>query len=187
MERWLVISFLIIAASSCSLDFFDHDAWQLRTNPKGKHSAKIKVKQVTNSKHYYRVVFDETARYDLGNANQMDLNKLFGVSGSFAHHHSESARIAWRWNVQKEKIEIFSYLYLDGTRVSEPLGEVAANEPFVCGIELTSTGYRLFFNQQEREYKASGGAVQFRYMLHPYFGGDETAPHDIHIRMKRFF
>lgn len=108
-------------------------------------------------------MFDETAIYNLNNNDQFDWNKLLGFSRGF--HQNNSIRIAWRWNTVKQVVELTKYEYVNGKRIMhEPLWEVKINEIAT-----------IVFNISDRKF------CKWGYLLYPYFGGNQKAPHDINI------
>ena len=46
--------------------------------------------------------------------DHLDVNKLFGMSYGF--HHKNSARFGWRWDLEKNLVEILGYTYVNGVR-----------------------------------------------------------------------
>ncbi len=112
--------------------------------------------------------FDETAIYQTQSPNnQNDWNKLFGFSRGF--HHNNSVRLVWRWNPNIKRIEITDYYYTNGVRFYNkiPLLSINPGEERTLSISI-----------------ANRNAFKLGYILFPYFGGQETAPHDIKIMIK---
>ena len=131
----------------------------------------------------YDVTFTESCKYQLGSPDQLDINKLFGYSNCI-DPHIESTRVGWRWN--GEKIAIFAYLYRDGARSDYHIKDIE------CGVEYTIQLERIEGHDIFKILRA--GAVVavevferkpslFAWSLWPYFGGNQTAPHDIHIQL----
>lgn len=136
----------------------------------------------------FRAKFDKSCLYDLKNINNLDINKLFGFSTTF-FHHNQSARIGWRRH-DNESIEIVTYSYNDHKRVPETLlGIVKPDELFTCTIEDTESEYVYTFHSRHTFTRISDkkqpDKVLFKYLLFPYFGGDQEAPHDMVIYLKR--
>lgn len=131
-----------------------------------------------------RAKFDKSCLYDLKNVNNYDINKLFGFSTTF-FHHNQSARIGWRRH-DDTSIEVVSYTYRDHNRVPETLlGIVKPDQVFTSTIAETEKEYIYTFHSEDvftriTDHKKSD-KVLFKYMLFPYFGGDQTAPHDMLI------
>jgi hypothetical protein len=137
----------------------------------------------------HTLYFNENVIYELNNGDQMDINKLFGIS--FGFHHKNSARFGWRWNTEKNKIEILAYIYVDGKRINEWDEDtlIAELEPYeVCEMKIKKENNYYIFNiysdSTKKNYikKLKCGKGKFwGYYLFPYFGGNQVAPHDIEI------
>lgn len=142
-----------------------------------------KNKTTRMSRSYY---FTDTCLYDLGNADQLDTNKLFGFS--IGKHHNNSFRFGWRPNKTKDKIEILSYEYRDGERVIDLIREIDINKWIHFEIEYLNEYVKYIITANE-EHKATIGTNKFSlkkkfglgYKLGFYFGGNQTAPHKIKV------
>jgi hypothetical protein len=130
------------------------------------------------------VKFDSSAIYTTQqSSNQGDINKLYGFSDNNSQHHLFSARFGWRW--KNNALELFGYIYNDGTMSFTSLGTVAIGSEHQCSISVNEQNYVFTLNgvsttmpRSSKTIKASG------YKLFPYFGGDESAPHEIKIWIK---
>lgn len=115
--------------------------------------------------------------------NQHDINKLMGFSDCNALHHDNSARFGWRW--LDGNLEIHAYVYNNGERHSEYIGRVELNISY--RYELAIHGDYYVFNLEGAEpvfmERTSNCNKGFYYMLFPYFGGNETAPHEMLIKI----
>jgi hypothetical protein len=134
----------------------------------------------------FMVKFDSSAIYQASNAsNQYDVNKLFGFSDNNAEHQQYSARFGWNWT--KEGLSMYAYTYNNTVRDIKRIGVVPIGSENACSIKVISDAYIFTLNgnsitmpRESTTLKALG------YKLYPYFGGDELAPHDIHILIKEF-
>ncbi len=151
---------------------------------KSKHSAEQSVyTPVEYDELKFRVKFDSSAIYStIDPANQYDINKLYGFADNEEHHHKFSARIGWRWS--DNALRLFSYIYNKGDVSYEELCAISIGKEYSCSIKITSNLYIFSVDgvtstmpRLSTTSKAKG------YKLFPYFGGDETAPHDITIRI----
>jgi hypothetical protein len=156
-----------------------------RTNrPKlGLHWKKNKI--------VYEVVFNFDCRYETEDKkNQLDINKLFGLS--FGLHHKNSARFGWRDNGEG-KIDILAYVYRNGKRVTESEGiyieTVEVGRTYTMDITVTNDVYMFTIIKGSKLVGATivdhGDLLPIGYYLNPYFGGDEKAPHDMVIELCR--
>lgn len=135
------------------------------------------------------VNFNPNCKYDLDSHDQMDINKLFGLS--FGWHHRNSARFGWRWDLQDNFIEILAYVYIDGTRVNEfsadiHIGYVKPGEWNKYSLELQNGYYNFAVYNSKRKTTVSkrieaGHTRKWGYRLYPYFGGNQRAPHTMNI------
>ncbi|HEX2608353.1 MAG TPA: hypothetical protein VHK91_13280 [Flavisolibacter sp.] len=131
----------------------------------------------------FTVLFDSSAIYQTAAAeNQYDINKLFGFSDNRSDHHQFSARIGWRWSDQA--LRLFAYVYNEGLMTSKEITTISIGQPAVCSIAVKDLEYQFEVNgvkvsmpRKATTSKAVG------YQLYPYFGGNETAPHEIRIKI----
>ena len=151
----------------------------------------------------YEVEFTESCRYRFGTDDDADVNKLFGIAfitwGSFwfviknllkgkvvALHHYNSIRWGWRYDALTGRIEILEYCYVNGERVIKIpdlylLKYNGFNDTNILKIgKCFRNGWTLNSGTSYPMPK-----TWLCYELHPYFGGNNPAPHDIEIKMKR--
>ncbi|MEO6675413.1 MAG: hypothetical protein ABIN93_18445 [Ginsengibacter sp.] len=130
------------------------------------------------------VKFDSSAIYKTKNStNQYDINKLYGFSDNDTLHQIYSARFGWRWS--DKALRIFAYIYNSGIRSSKELGTIQIGTENNCSIKVTGGHYIFSFNNiTDTLLRTSTINTARGYKLYPYFGGDETAPHDINILIK---
>ena len=125
--------------------------------------------------------FDSSAIYSTKDpGRQNDINKLFGFSDNNAMHHQFSARFGWRWS--NNALWLFGYTYNNGVNEFKELGTVALGKENSFGIKVTSTAYLFLLNNTIDSLPRKSTTVKAEgYKLYPYFGGFESAPHDISI------
>lgn len=146
----------------------------------GIHSNGVTVKKT--------VRFLPNCHYNLGNENQFDINKLYGFSvGLLQSNQFNSARFGWRWSIKKQKIELLAYVYINGVRINEwdidtLICNVELNAIIKTQISIEGPHYRFEVIGTEGGVKhitRSGSGAG--YNQYPYFGGNEVAPHTMHI------
>lgn len=141
----------------------------------------------------YMATFKSGARYDLVDVDQLDINKLFGIS--YGMHHNNSARFGWRWNLEREMIEILAYVYVDGVRVTQDQADlhvcfVFPGIPYNYEIALAGDYYmftinsKTFSDTKVVKIKHNGNLTWWGYKLFPYFGGNEGAPETVCITLE---
>ena len=170
---------ILILFSSCGK--IDLDSHTTYTIEKGRHSSGNRFDLLTTKDLEFTVEFDESAIYkNIIKDNQRDINKLYGFSECNQKHQDNSARFGWRW--YKGSLEIHAYVYNNGIRFSKFVENINLNTQHDLKIIVNKYSYTFTVNNasvnMNRTNKCSTGAY---YMLYPYFGGDEVAPHDINI------
>lgn len=140
--------------------------------------------QVQISQSSFKVKFDSSAIYKtVAAANQKDVNKLFGFSDNNAQHHEYSARFGWRWS--DNALRLFAYTYNNSVLSVKELGTVDIGKENDCSIQVSGENYIFTLNgRTETMSRLSTTPTAVGYKLYPYFGGDETAPHNIAIWIK---
>lgn len=153
--------------------------------PEGKNYSGYAVQALQSKELRFTAIFDESAIYQAKDpVNQFDIHKLMGFADCNDHHHANSARFGWRW--MEDKLEIHTYVYNNGERYSEYVGDVNLNEPNEYSILMTDDQYIFTLNnsQEVRMNRTNECTNGVYFMLFPYYGGDERAPHDINIQIK---
>jgi len=140
----------------------------------------VKLQQLT-----FRVKFDSSAIYKTRKSeNQDDINKLFGFSDNKATHQQFSARFGWRWS--NKALRLFAYNYNNGNRSFKELATIEIGRLYTCSITVDDSVYIFEVNGVETKMpRESATPMAEGYQLYPYFGGDETAPHDIFIWIEK--
>ncbi|HEY0752055.1 MAG TPA: hypothetical protein VGD26_12925 [Chitinophagaceae bacterium] len=155
------------------------------TIKQGQHIAdKSAYRNIDANELNFLVRFDSTAIYRTQSAeNQYDINKLYGFSDNGADHHQFSARFGWRWS--NDALRLFAYTYNNGEMSSKELTTIPIGAEVKCSIKVAGNSYTFIVNDiTETMQRTSTLPSAKGYQLYPYFGGDETAPHDVHIWIK---
>jgi hypothetical protein len=132
----------------------------------------------------YVVRFDSSAIYQtVDPGNQEDINKLFGFSDNNMDHHQYSARIGWRWS--NSALRLFGYVYNAGVVSSLELATIPIGADVHCSITVAGSQYIFTVGDMVKQLPRQAATPRAKgYRLYPFFGGDETAPHEIRIWMK---
>lgn len=149
----------------------------------------IRIKPRRSYVREFHIMFTDSCMFNLHDEDQWDVNKLFGFS--IGHHQNQSSfRFGWRPILSEKKIEIVAYEYHDGFRIKTmPITKVGLNEWHHYSLsyhqELKQSNYivdrEIIFENNFYLTKSFG----WGYTLGVYFGGNETAPHNIIIYRKR--
>lgn len=131
----------------------------------------------------YIVEFTPSCEYDLGDEDQGDINKLFGI-GYFPHHHKNSVRFGWRWVDNLGFVELIAYWYKNGNRYNRHICYVSISTKVKCELKVEEN-HAAFIVDGIGYVIIPFERKNISYLLHPYFGGNKVAPHDIEIKMER--
>lgn len=157
--------------------------------PKGAHEAVIAggstglMRTMKSDELLFTARFDETARYIVEGADQQDINKLMGFSDANEHHHQYSIRFGWRYDLESDNIEIFTYSYKDGQLTHDYIRDVEIGETHLYSIALSGENYLLSIDSEEPKIVERGMKRKrgIYYLMFPYFGGNVPAPHQINV------
>ena len=133
----------------------------------------------------FRVSFADDAAYTTSApSNQSDWNKLMGLTTD--RIHKNSIRIGWRWNPASSRVELGFYGYLNGRRFMQQLTDVPRGQPIDCELRMSNQGLTARAGGATHTESGSlGVSLPLTWVLHSvYFGGDETAPHDIQVSVQ---
>jgi hypothetical protein len=185
---------------------------KLITIKKGTHMARPHMFGVFHNKRImeYEVTFHDDCRYHLDGGDQGDINKLFGLGFTNAwkvlpiftvaaiglpfilweEHHKFSARFGWTWDIEHERIAIFTYCYNHKIRESQEIQLVPLNTPLRYRLQIQPDWYTFSILNKKDEtlvWRAipSGHKKQVSFPLNPYFGGNQYAPQDIHLTLNK--
>lgn len=165
---------------------------------KGAHFCDQSIpRMVPDGPVYYRVLFDKSCMYDLGDSAKNKLtNKLTGLS-YWTNNHIDNIRLGWSLNARHDSIvmRLYTYSHLVKDKktgaiapVSKILFSVAAGQEFDIGyipnrekdsiivVSNKLSKPRAFFYQFD-------GMPAYGWVQYPYFGGSYPAPHDMKITL----
>ncbi len=140
-------------------------------------------------KHFGRQAyfFADAAYESVIPVNQLDINKLIGFSdcGAVFSNHNNSARFGWNWDPTTQMIKLHAYTYVNSERQWAYIKSIPLKTTVT--LNLSVEGYFYTFQADQVTVKMPrhcDSKWAWGWQLFPYFGGDETAPHDIHIWLK---
>jgi hypothetical protein len=186
MKTIFYVAVLVLSVISCNKETITNpDGFTDYLIPRGEHSTSHSdLSNHKYTKQEFLVKFDSSAIYQTADPeNQYDINKLYGFADNGKHHQQFSARFGWRWN--DGALRLFIYVYNNGERIEEEITTINIGETYRCAISIENDRYVFSVNDQQRSVARTSITPQSEgYLLYPYFGGDEVAPHDIHIFIK---
>jgi hypothetical protein len=151
------------------------------TIPAGLHSSAASAYQfLTASSIRFTARFDSSAIYQtVDSRNQGDINKLYGMADCNSVHQVNSARFGWRWfgNV----LQIWAYNYVNGERQIAFIKNVPLNSTNTYELAFADSAYIFKVDELQITLPRHCAEEAKGYKLYPYFGGDESAPHEITI------
>jgi hypothetical protein len=183
MRNVLAMLCLALALAGCNKK--EADGWSRFRIPEGSHSSSSSLEWTRRDVISFEFEFDSTAVYETADpVNQYDVNKLFGVSDGGLHTRN-SARFGWRW--VDGHLEVMAFTHLNGVFHFEKICDAEIGRVYSGSISL-GKGYSFWCTDGSESHQVSmerwaqaGGS---RYYLWPYFGGDESAPHDITVKIR---
>ncbi len=184
MKKYSILWIVLIIFFSQACEILDVDPERIFLIKKGSHYSTHAIEMLESDVLSFTAEFDESAIYTTRDPiQQFSTNKLMGFSDCNCHHHENSARFGWQW--LDGQLEIWAYTYVYGENIEAFVGVVPINEPKEYYIQITDETYIFKLEgfpavEMERGKKCDIGVY---YMLWPYFGGQETAPHDISIKV----
>lgn len=178
MRKLLLIFLTFIGCSK-----IDEDGFKSFKIKKGKHRSGYRYYADRRDYIEFDVIFDESAIYKSKSpSNQADVNKLYGVSDCGRGHMEYSIRFGWRYF--NDSLQILWFKHTAGEFTFDVIKEINTDQIYTCSLEITEDEYILCVDDVCTVTDRTCMQNYKRYYLYPYFGGDETAPHDIVIRIK---
>lgn len=131
------------------------------------------------------VIFGESCRYNIGQKDQYDWNKLFGWCYGIAGIHRNSLRAVWRYDNVSEMIEVGLYMYVDGIRThSFRTIKLEIGEKYHITLENNCDTITLKVDGFPAiEKSVTYPTTKKTYACGLYFGGNKRAPHTMTISM----
>jgi hypothetical protein len=151
-----------------------HRAWPLRL---GFFANKRSIKKA--------VTFSENCRYTGLGDDQLDMNKLYGLSYTWSPH-GESARFSWRYSEGIQKIVLGAYCYVNGDRINTPLRSVQIGDTVILEIRIEGGRYWFYADGKLLHTVPFTHRKKYAYPLGLFFGGNRKAPHKMTAALKNF-
>ena len=150
----------------------------------GQYSDNEGTVAVNTTEFRFQVYFDSSAIYTVPAADQHDINKLSGFADYASVHLQYSARFGWRWS--ENHLRLFGYVHNNGVIEEKEIGVIDIGKIYTCSIKVKGRSYVFTVEQLNSVAlpRAATTAKAEGYRLYPYFGGNNTAPHEIRIWLK---
>lgn len=154
----------------------------------GSHTSNHKAQTLMTNRIVFEAMFDESAIYtSIDPIQQHSKNKLIGFADCNSTHQVNSARFGWHWI--DDGLHVTAYTYVNGERIEDYIGEVQLNRFHRYELSFDSNNYYFYLDEREAVVTPRNAACKIGvyYILWPYFGGQETAPHDVTIFIKMLY
>ena len=122
------------------------------------------------------------------NQDDYDLNKLAGI-GFGTNHHNNSVRLAWVPDFESQgMIKVYGYTY-DEKKAGQKftmtfIKSVHVQDTITGKIDSRDGGYFITVNDVTIRMDNVNSDPNLCFKLYPYFGGNNTAPHDMVIELE---
>ena len=133
-----------------------------------------------NKKQYnWTVKFNSNCAYNLGDDDQLDWNKLVGVSEHF-NPRRHSIRFGWRYNLTTKLIEIASYKETNYHFEYNTIASVELNKSIKLSIEFCRDSATL---SVDNNTYTTPFTLAYKLLIraNPYFGGNKVAPNKMSL------
>ena len=160
------------------------DNWKTFIIRKGKHRSTRALNYSKDTMFGWNIEFDSSAIYKtVDSLNQYDVNKLIGWSDCGEDHIEASIRFGWRY--VDDSLEIHWFKHENGNFSFAKITNVDLCKPYNYYLKIHNWDYEMQVDGVRVFIPRNCVRQRRRYQLYPYFGGDEVAPHDITIKIKK--
>lgn len=176
----------ITGLRTISLAVITKNMYKTYTIKKGRHYSKpffkFKLRLCRTKKMFYAIFSDECWWDKPRNKDDYDINKLCGFS--FGYHRKNSIRIGWIPDFKKKnEIKIYAYWYN---------GSNKHQSQYLCNVQIgrmvpiklsVFKGKAIFQVDAHYIFRTNFKLKKMwpGYYLYPYFGGNNTSPHEMKI------
>jgi hypothetical protein len=154
--------------------------------PKGDQSATNNPVTAVDVREWrFQVYFDSSAIYTIPGADQYDINKLSGFADNKSLHTAYSARFGWRWS--DSRLRLFGFVHNAGEIQFKEISAIDIGKIYTCKIRVKEEQYIFTIEELTKTIalpRAATTPTAEGYMLYPYFGGNQVAPHEMRIWVK---
>ena len=184
------VLFILLVLIGCKKT--DDDGYRVYTIDRGNHYSDGPIDKLFGNDNKadsweWEVIFESSCIYlesDLLNpSNYLDVNKLIGFSDCDRHHSQYSCRVGWR--ASGDSIELLIYKRDDNNIGFKSLKKVYPDQIVNVTLDFKDTIYTSCIDGIcDTLVRPCPDWSGRKYSLFPFFGGQETAPHKMKIRIK---
>ena len=148
------------------------------------------IKNVGGVTRSVKVKFNRSCMYTISEDSRV--NKLWGFCNGLFGVHKDSWRFGWTYNTNKDKINIWSYIYNFGKLTKKRICVIDFDKEYELTLEVRKfdkTSYLVNFsvdNELMGQYYTSEFELK-NYLLELgfYFGGNNRSPHKMILEFVR--
>lgn len=178
--KLLLYSLLCFSQTGCLKS--DSNGFFIFKIKKGNHRSVNRIQRTSSDELNFSLILTESCKYESKDPqNQYDVNKVFGMSDG-GDHKENSARIGWRY--VGDKIELHAYTHYNGNFDFKKICDIDTEKEYQCQISFLENEYQFIVNGVSVYMPRYKNSDKKKYLLYPYFGGDEVAPHDMILKIK---
>ena len=157
------------------------DEYKTFTIKEGSHRSGARIHRSMDTVFSWSILFDSSAIYTtLDSLNQRDVNKLIGWSDCGTSHIKNSIRFGWRW--LDNTLQILWFKHEHGEFTFGLIDTVSLCEAHLYELNIWTWNYVLCVDGNCVYVDRNCPEHKKKYMLYPYFGGDETAYRMVRLR-----
>ena len=181
---------ILLVLISCNKE--DEDGYRVYTIDRGSHYSDGPIDKLFGNDNRadsweWEIIFESSCIYselDLFNpSNYLDVNKLIGFSDCDRHHSQYSCRVGWR--ASGDSIELLIYKRDDNNIEFKSLKKIYPDQIVNVTLDFKDTTYISCIDGIcDTLVRPCPDWSGRKYSLFPFFGGQETAPHKMKIRIK---
>ena len=184
------VLFILLVLIGCKKT--DDDGYRVYTIDRGNHYSDGPIDKLFGNDNKadsweWEVIFESSCIYSesdlLNPSNYLDVNKLIGFSDCDRHHSQYSCRVGWR--ASGDSIELLIYKRDDNNIGFKSLKKVYPDQIVNVTLDFKDTIYTSCIDGIcDTLVRPCPNWSGRKYSLFPFFGGQETAPHKMKIRIK---
>ena len=178
----LFFIFLLVCLNACKK--IDDIGYRIFTIKENKHRSTTTYNTTKSNYITFNAIFDSSAIYSTDDPNnQYDVNKLYGISDCGCNHQHYSMRLGWRW--LNDSLEILWFKHTNNNFSFAKIKSIDFDDVIDFSIQFDNNYYYMSVGSDTVTIaRPCNRSSNRKYFLWPYFGGNETAPHDIKILIK---
>ena len=131
--------------------------------------------------------FTDSCKYNLNGEDQLDWNKLTGISFNLIDARQNTVMCGWRYNIEKDNFELCAYYHISGSfnPPQKAICSVKSGERFEVNIKFNKANKSVAFEivKADERFTENSNFEKFGIcrQVNTWFGGNNPSPCDMHI------